>query len=71
MGLAPRTEFVRRGDADLAYQIFGEGPARILEINAYATHRGRGGPQSWAASTERRASGRRGAGSVRPQALVV
>src|SRR5262245_40212264 len=39
MGLTPRTEFVRRGDGDLAYQLFGDGPARVLEINAYATHR--------------------------------
>ena len=39
MGLAPRTDFVRRGDGHLAYQIFGDGPARVLEINAYATHR--------------------------------
>jgi pimeloyl-ACP methyl ester carboxylesterase len=39
MGLTPGTEFVRRGDGDLAYQLFGDGPARVLEINAYATHR--------------------------------
>src|SRR5262245_9394004 len=39
MGLAPRTDFVRRGDGHLAYQVFGDGPARVLEINAYATHR--------------------------------
>jgi class 3 adenylate cyclase/alpha-beta hydrolase superfamily lysophospholipase len=39
MGLAPKTEFVRRGDGDLAYQVFGDGPARVLEINGYASHR--------------------------------
>ena len=39
MGLTPTTEFVHRGDGHLAYQLFGDGPARVLEINAYATHR--------------------------------
>jgi class 3 adenylate cyclase len=39
MALAPRTDFVRRGDGHLAYQVFGDGPAQVLEINAYATHR--------------------------------
>jgi len=39
VGLAPTTEFVRRGDGHLAYQVFGDGPARVVEINAYATHR--------------------------------
>lgn len=39
MSLAPTTEFVRRGDGHLAYQVFGDGPSRVLEINAYATHR--------------------------------
>src|SRR4029077_11083370 len=39
MGLAPRTDFVRRGNGHLAYQIFGDGPARVLQIDGYATHR--------------------------------
>jgi pimeloyl-ACP methyl ester carboxylesterase len=38
MGLAPRTEFVRRGDAHLAYQVFGEGPASVLMMGGTATH---------------------------------
>jgi class 3 adenylate cyclase len=38
MGLAPKTEFVRRGDAHLAYQVFGDGPASMLMIQGYATH---------------------------------
>lgn len=39
MGLAPRTDFVRRGDGYLAYQVFGDGPARVLDINGYPSHR--------------------------------
>ena len=32
MGLAPRVQFVRRGDADLAYQVFGSGPENVLYL---------------------------------------
>jgi pimeloyl-ACP methyl ester carboxylesterase/class 3 adenylate cyclase len=32
MGLAPKVQFVHRGDADLAYQVFGEGPANLLYV---------------------------------------
>lgn len=32
MGLAPRVQFVRRADADLAYQVFGDGPANLLNL---------------------------------------
>jgi class 3 adenylate cyclase len=39
VSLAPKTEFVLRGDAHLAYQVFGEGPANVLNVNGYATHR--------------------------------
>jgi class 3 adenylate cyclase len=39
MGLAPKTEFVRRGEGHLAFQVYGDGPARVLEINTLATHR--------------------------------
>jgi pimeloyl-ACP methyl ester carboxylesterase len=39
MGLAPRTDFVRRGDGHLAYQVFGDGPARVVEISGFPTHR--------------------------------
>ena len=37
--LAPTTEFVRRGDGHLAYQVFGDGPANVLEISGFASHR--------------------------------
>jgi class 3 adenylate cyclase len=39
VGLAPKTEFVLRGDGHLAYQVFGDGPASVLNVNGYATHR--------------------------------
>jgi hypothetical protein len=39
VSLAPKTEFVLRGDAHLAYQVFGEGPTNVLNVNGYATHR--------------------------------
>jgi pimeloyl-ACP methyl ester carboxylesterase len=32
MGLAPRVQFVRRADADLAYQVFGNSPANLLNL---------------------------------------
>ena len=38
MSLAPKTEFVPRGDAHLAYQVFGDGPPDILVIQGHASH---------------------------------
>ena len=32
MGLAPKVQFVHRGGADLAYQVFGDGPANLLYL---------------------------------------
>jgi pimeloyl-ACP methyl ester carboxylesterase len=32
MSLAPRVQFVRRADADIAYQVFGSGPANLLNM---------------------------------------
>jgi pimeloyl-ACP methyl ester carboxylesterase/class 3 adenylate cyclase len=43
MGLAPKVQFVQRGDAHLAYQVFGDGPPDVLDINGYASHL----EQSW------------------------
>jgi class 3 adenylate cyclase/pimeloyl-ACP methyl ester carboxylesterase len=38
VSLAPKTQFVRRDDAHLAYHVFGDGPPDILYINGFATH---------------------------------
>ena len=38
MGLAPKTQFVRRGDAHLAYQVFGDGQVNVLYISGAASH---------------------------------
>lgn len=32
MSLAPRVQFVRRAEADVAYQVFGKGPANLLNM---------------------------------------
>lgn len=32
MSLAPRVQFARRADADVAYQVLGEGPANLLNV---------------------------------------
>jgi class 3 adenylate cyclase len=32
MSLAPQVQFVRRADADIAYQVFGDGPANLLNM---------------------------------------
>ena len=39
MGLAPKVEFVQRGDGHLAYQVFGDGPPDMLNIAGFASHR--------------------------------
>jgi len=38
VSLVPETHFVRRGDAHLAYHVFGYGPPDLLYINGFATH---------------------------------
>lgn len=37
--VAPKTSFVRRAGADLAYQVFGNGPPNVLDVRAMGTHR--------------------------------
>jgi pimeloyl-ACP methyl ester carboxylesterase len=32
MGLAPKVQFVHRGGADIAYQVFGDGPANLVNL---------------------------------------
>jgi class 3 adenylate cyclase len=36
--LSPDARFVRRGDAHLAFQVFGHGPVRMLELAGFAQH---------------------------------
>lgn len=38
MGLVPTVRFVERGDAHLAYQVFGEGSANVLMLNGVPSH---------------------------------
>jgi pimeloyl-ACP methyl ester carboxylesterase len=38
VGLAPKTEFVARGDSHLAYQVFGTGNARVLMLYGVPSH---------------------------------
>jgi class 3 adenylate cyclase len=38
VSLAPKTEFVPRGEAHLAYQVFGDGPPDIFVIQGHASH---------------------------------
>jgi pimeloyl-ACP methyl ester carboxylesterase len=37
--LAPKVQFVERGAAHLAYQVYGDGPARVVYIAGIPTHR--------------------------------
>jgi pimeloyl-ACP methyl ester carboxylesterase len=37
--LAPKVQFVERGAAHLAYQVYGDGPARVVYIPGIGTHR--------------------------------
>jgi class 3 adenylate cyclase/pimeloyl-ACP methyl ester carboxylesterase len=37
--LAPKTEFVLRGSAHLAYQVVGDGPANVLQVSGVPSHR--------------------------------
>ena len=39
MGLAPKVQFVERGDGHLAYQVFGDGPPDVLNIIGLPSHR--------------------------------
>jgi pimeloyl-ACP methyl ester carboxylesterase len=38
VSLAPKTQFARRGDADLAYQVYGDGPTNVLFIHGVPEH---------------------------------
>src|SRR3974377_2274845 len=38
MGLAPRTQFVARGDGHIAYQVYGNGPAQLLLVTGLASN---------------------------------
>ena len=38
MGLAPRTQFVARGDGHIAYQLHGNGPAQLLMVTGLASN---------------------------------